>query len=168
MGKGALLPQIPDHQQQLFQQCPCFGMEQIVILALFIILPRGCVGVLVAQIDPAGRHAVADHLADIAQGHFHAAQAGFVGRVVDPVFQMVLVAALMVKPGAAVALYRALHLIGAAVPLIVFGAGDEFDRGIFGKVVRQPLPIKAYLEAVLSDKGPMMVNRFEMLEPFCH
>ena len=112
---------------------------------------------------------VAKHFNDIFYGHFHARKPVVsCGGIINPVFQMVLVAALMVKPGAAVAFYRALHLIGAAVPLIVFGAVDEFDRGIFGKVVRQPLPIKAYLEAVLSDKGPMMVNRFEMLEPFCH
>ena len=68
VGKGALPPEVPHHAQQLFQQCPGLRVHQVVILAALVVLPRGGIGVLVAQIDLACRHPVAHHLTDVAQG----------------------------------------------------------------------------------------------------
>ena len=70
VGKGALPPEIPHHAQQLFQQCPGLRVHQVVILAALVVLPRGGIGVLIAQIDLACRHPVAHHLADVPQGIF--------------------------------------------------------------------------------------------------
>ena len=52
--------------EQLFQQRSRLGVEQIVVFAVLIVLPRGGVGVLAAQIDLAGRHPVTHHLTDVA------------------------------------------------------------------------------------------------------
>ena len=49
---------------------------------MLIVLPRGGVGVLVAQIDLACGHTVADHLADVPQRDLHTGEAGFRGAVV--------------------------------------------------------------------------------------
>ena len=51
-----------------------------------------------------------------------------VRRVVNPVFQVVAVAALVMQPGCAVAFRLALGIVGAAVALPVFGAGPELHR----------------------------------------
>ena len=57
--EGPLLPDVPHHLEQLFQQRSRLGVEQIVVFAVLVILPRGGVGVLAAQIDLAGGHTVA-------------------------------------------------------------------------------------------------------------
>ena len=85
--EGPLLPDVPHHLEQLFQQRSRLGVEQIVVFAVLVVLPRGGVGVLAAQIDLAGGHTVADHLADVPQGDLHAGEAGFRGAVVYPVFE---------------------------------------------------------------------------------
>ena len=80
--EGPLLSDVPHHLEQLFQQRSRLGVEQIVVFAVLVILPRGGVGVLVAQIDLAGGYTVADHLADVPQRDLHAGEAGFRGAVV--------------------------------------------------------------------------------------
>ena len=45
--------------------------------------------------------------------------------VVDPVFQMVLIASLMVQPGGAVAFFLALSVVGAADSLPVLGTAQN-------------------------------------------
>src|SRR5699024_2322724 len=99
------------------------GVEDQMVPAAVVVFPRAGVGIAVAHIVLAGGDTVADHFRHIPRGHPHTAQrmvAG--GRVVDPVFQMVPVAALVVQPGGAVAFGLALGVVGAAVALPVFGA----------------------------------------------
>ena len=64
--EGPLLAEVAHHFQQLFEQGAGLRVEHIVALAAVVIFPRRGVGVPVAQIDPAGRDPVTDHLADIA------------------------------------------------------------------------------------------------------
>ncbi len=82
-------------------------VKQVVGLAALVVFPRGSIGVPVAQIDLAGGHAVAHHFAHIAQGHLHAGKAGFRGAIIDPVFEVMLVAPLVVEPRGGVARLRA-------------------------------------------------------------
>ena len=42
--EGPLLPDVPHHLEQLFQQRSRLGVEQIVVFAVLIVLPRGGVG----------------------------------------------------------------------------------------------------------------------------
>ena len=83
-----------------------------------------------------------------------------VRRVVDPVFQMVLVAALMVQPGGAVALGLALGVVGAARPLPVFGPGPELHGGQLAYIVGQALPVQPAAETIFHHQHFVMADRF--------
>ena len=122
------------------------------IFAVLVVFPRGGIGVFFAQIDLAGRHPVADHLADIPQRHLHAGHAGFIGAVVDPVFEVVLVPALVVEPRRGVALGVPLGLVGAVVALIVDAAGDKLRGAVFAQVVGQALLVQAAFKAVFHHQ----------------
>ena len=128
--EAGILALIAQDQQAGLQLLAGLGVQDVVVPAAVIVLPRRGVGVLVALIVLAGGNAVTDHLGHVAGGHPHTGH-GMVAvrRVVDPVFQMVLVAALMVQPGSAVALGLALGVVGAARPLPVFGPGPELHGG---------------------------------------
>ena len=54
MLKGAVMPKVAHHFQQLFQQGTGLRVEQVVGLAALVVFPWGSIGVLVAQIDLAG------------------------------------------------------------------------------------------------------------------
>ena len=128
--EAGVLALVAQNQQAGLQLLAGLGVQDVVVPAAVIVLPRRGVGVLVALIVLAGGNAVTDHLGHVAGGHPHTGH-GMVAvrRVVDPVFQMVLVAALMVQPGGAVALGLALGVVGAARPLPVFGPGPELHGG---------------------------------------
>ena len=128
--EAGILALVAQNQQAGLQLLAGLGVQDVVVPAAVIVLPRRCVGVLVALIVLAGGNAVTDHLGHVAGGHPHTGHGVVaVRRVVDPVFQMVLVAALMVQPGGAVALGLALGVVGAARPLPVFGPGPELHGG---------------------------------------
>lgn len=84
------------------------------------------------------------------------------GGVVDPIFQMVLVAPLMVQPGPAHAGGLALGVVGAAVALEIPGAGPKFQGPVLGQVVHQALPYKAGPAAVMEHQRLMAGDGFEM------
>lgn len=66
-------------------------------------------------------------------GHFQPCHLmPFFRRVIDPIFQMMLVAAFVVQPRGAVALGLALAVIGAVVAEIIFCADQKFSGGEFG------------------------------------
>ena len=150
--EGPLLPDVPHHLKQLFQQRSRLGVEQIVVFAVLVILPGGGVGVPAAQIDLAGGHTVADHLADVPQGDLHAGEAGFRGAVVDPVFEVMLVAALVVEPCRGVAPGFPLRLIGAVVALIVDAARDELGGAVLAQIVGKSLLVEPSGKAVFHHQ----------------
>ena len=137
-------------------------MHQVVILAALVVLPRGGIGVLVAQIDLAGSHPVAHHLADVPQGDLHAGQAGLGGAVIDPVFQMMLVAPLVVQPRRGVALGCALRLVGAVVALIIDAPGDELGGAVLAQVVGKALLIQPAFKAVFHHQQLVPGDSLEM------
>ena len=89
-------------------------------------------------------------------------------RIVDPIFKVVLIPSLVVQPCAAVPLFPAFSVVGAAVALIIFRPHQEFRRGILGEVMGQPLPIKPDPEAVPHDQQFVAGDRFQMRIPFIH
>lgn len=124
-------------------------MDDIVAEAVDVIIPGGGVGIVLLLVGLAGGDAVAEHFDDVAGGHFHAAH--FVvqgGGIIDPVFEVVFVAAFVVEPGGGVALFEAFGFVGAFVALEVPDAGQEFGGGEFAHVVEKPLPVKAGAEAI--------------------
>ena len=144
MLKGAVMPEVAHHFQQFFQQGAGLRVEQVVGLAALVVFQRGSIGVLVAQIDLAGGHAVAHHFAHIAQGHLHAGKARLPGAVIDPVFQMVLVAALVVQPRGGIAPRQTFRFVGAVVTLIIDAARNELGRAVLAQVVGTPNASSAF------------------------
>ncbi|MPM45473.1 hypothetical protein SDC9_92160 [bioreactor metagenome] len=123
--------------------------------------PRVRIFKCLAPIDPTGGVPVAEHLRHIFYGHLHAHHAGgAVGLlpVIRPVFQMMPVAALVVKPGGGVSFVLPLRVVGAAVALEILDAHPEFLRRVFGKIVCQTLPIQAQTEAVSANQGAVAVD----------
>ena len=84
--------------------------------------------------------------------------------VVDPIFQVVLVPALVVQPGRAVSFGLALGVVGAASALPVLGTGPELHRRELAQIMGQPLPVQPAAEAVLHHQHFMMMDRFIMLD----
>lgn len=72
--------------------------------------------------------------------------------IVHPVFQMVLVAPLVVQPGEGYAGGLALRVVRAAVALIVFRTGEKLRRGVFAEIMAEALPIEPQTKAVLADQ----------------
>ena len=100
------------------------------VFAVVVVFPCSGIGVVFAFVVFAGGNAVTHHLGHVLFRHAHTGHGVVAVRcVVDPVFQMVLIASLMVQPGGAVAFFLALGVVGAADPLPVLGTGPEFHRG---------------------------------------
>ena len=118
---------------------------------------------VLSPVDLAGRQTVAEHLRHIFLRHLHAADAAAVPQVVRPVLKVVAVAALVVHPGAAVALGLPLGVVGTVVPLEVADAHPELPGGVLGEVVGQPLPVEPQAEAVPADQPAVMIDGVEML-----
>ena len=162
MLKGAVMPEVAHHLQQLFQQGTGLRVEQVVGLAALVVFPRGSIGVLVAQIDLACGHAVAHHFAHIAQGHLHAVKARLPGAVIDPVFQMVLVAALVVQPRGGIAPRQTFRFVGAVVTLIIDAAWNELGRAVLAQVVGKALLVEPAGKSVFHHQQLVPGDGFKM------
>ena len=125
-----------------------------------VVIRRG-VGVLVLEVGPARRDAVAEHLGDVAQRHFapaHVDLAVVADTVVDPVFKVVAVAPLVVQPRQTHAVFQALLVVGAAPALVVFYAPPKLRGAVFAQVVGQTLPHQTQLEAIVPHQAPVTVD----------
>ena len=167
--QGALLPLVPQHQQQALQQGAGLGVEDVVVLAVGVVLPRGGVGVALLLVGLAGRHPVAEHLHHVPHRHLHAAHA-VVQRlvIVDPVLQVVLVAALVVEPGGGHAGGQPLRLVGAAVPLEVPRPHQKLPGPIFAQIVEQALTVQPHPEAQAHHPRLVGGDGFQMSPPLSH
>ena len=81
---------------------------------------------------------------------------------------MVLVAALVVEPGGGVAHIQPLHLVGAAVALIVLCPHQEFSGAVFAQIVEQSLTVQSHPEAVVHHTQLMGGDGLKMSQPICH
>ena len=114
----------------------------------------------------AGADTVNDHLRHIlfrhlAPAHGHCAVRG--DTVVDPVFEVVAVAALVVQPGNAHAVFPALLVIGTAEALVILGAPPELRGAVFAQIVQKTLPIQTQPETVVPYQTAVTVYGFQML-----
>ena len=135
------------------------------ILGALIVEPRRGVGILLLLVYAAGGDTVAEHLGYILLGHLAPADidaAILTETVVDPVFKVVAVAALVMQPRMAHAVLDALGIIGAAVALIELDAPQKFGRGVFAQIVEQTLTIQTQLKAVASYPAAVGVDSFQM------
>ena len=116
----------------------------------------------VAPVDLAGGQTVAEHLRYIPLGHFHTGNSLAGEGVVRPVFEVMAVAALVVKPGGTVPVLMTLRVIGTVISLIVPYAGPKFHRSVFGQVVSQSLPVQSQPEAVFAHQSAVAANGSQM------
>ena len=160
---------IPQNQQAGFQLFAGFGVQDVVVTAVFVILPRGGVCVAGALVILAGGNAVTHHFRHIAVGHAHPGHGVVaVGGIVNPVFQVVLVAPLVVQPCGRVAFRLALGVVGAAGALPIFGTGPEFHGGQFAQIMGQPLPVQPAAETPLHDQHFVVMDGFIMFDGMPH
>ena len=158
----ALAALIPDHFQQLFQQRAGLRVKDIMILAALVILPGSGIGIPVSQVDLTSGHPVTDHLADIPQGDLHPHHALLGIAVIDPIFQVMLIAPLMMQPSRGIPPGLPFCFIGAVVPLVIDAAGDKLRRAVLAQVMCQTLCIQPTFKAVPHHQHLMPGNGLEM------
>jgi hypothetical protein len=82
---------------------------------------------------------------------------------VNPILIMVLVPALMVKPGPGIPHSLTLRCIGAAVSLIIPYPGPELLRTVLGEIMGKSLPVQANLKTMLPDQVSVPCNGRKMV-----
>ncbi len=111
---------IAQNDQEPPEQAVGLGVDHIMLMRTAVIGVGVAVGIVFPVINAAGGNPVAEHLHNIVQRHFDPAHFMIARRrVVDPVFDMVLVAALMVEPCLAVSELGAFGGVRAFVPLVI-------------------------------------------------
>ena len=164
VGEGFFLAFGFQHPEEFGDFAAGFGLEEWGILAGLEIFPRAAVIVLCAFVDLRGGDAVAEHLGDVAVWHAAADHRGFLFRVVvDPVLEVVLVAALVMEPGFTQAGFEAFCRVRAAVALIVFHTGFKLGPAVFREIMEQALLVEAHAEAVFHNFAFMTVDRPEVM-----
>ena len=107
------------HQIMAF---PFQEINQWVVLGIFFfIIHFGCC-------DP-----VCQHLCHIFFGHSHATHGMIliIDLIINPIFKMMLVPALVMKPGGGISFILPLCIIRASVSLIIFGSHQELGWHVF-------------------------------------
>ena len=134
------------------------------ICPLIIVIKRRPVRVFASHIDLAGSDPIHDHFRNILIRHRHRSHSTgqCLHAVIDPVFVMMFIPALMVQPGAGITDIFSFRIVGAACPLIVFCPYPELCGTILGHIMQQSLFIQTYLKAALCHKDLMMCDRFKM------
>ena len=116
------------------------------VLVFLKIVIRAVLSVVFFQIGPAGRSPVTDHLADIVERHLDRAIACAI--IVEPVFKVVLIPALVVEPGFRVA-HQLLFLgVGRPIAFEIFNTRAKLSRRELRQVMQDPLLIKAQPKAI--------------------
>ena len=164
--KRAVFSVLRQEAQTFFQKSTGLGVDQAAGLPFQKIIQRHIVGVLIAVVDAACRYPVTEHLQHVAERHLDAVHRPglFADPVVRPVFQMVLVASLVMHPGRGVAEITALRIIRTPEPLVVFHARKKLFRRILRQIVGQALPVQTKTEAVVHDEQPVAGDGPEMTE----
>ena len=163
--QGGVLPLLLQQQEPAIQQGSGLLIDPQVTLGAVKVVVGGGVGVFFALVDPAGGDAVAEHLRYIFFRHFAAAHGhGAVGAdaVVDPVLEVMAVAALVVQPGQAHAGFAALLVVGAAKALVILGAAPELRGAVLAQVMGEALPIQAQTKAVVPHQAAVASDGFQM------
>ena len=126
------------------------------------------IGIILALIDLACRHAVAEHFLYKTDGHFDGLiHFGFDVDVI-PILKMVAVAPLVVHPSKGAAIELAFTLVGASVTLIVARTEDELGGREFGEIVKKPLTADAGAKAMPNDAMAMACDGAKMQNRMRH
>lgn len=139
-------------------------MHEAVLPGAAEIFPGGGVGVVLPLVHPGGGDPVHHHLHHVPERHLHAQESLLpVSRPhIHPVFKMVPVAPLVVKPGLRVSLLLPLRRVGAPGSLVIPHADGKLRPAVFGEIVEKSLAIKADPEAVLHHQPLVNGNRLKM------
>ena len=156
--EGLLLPLFRQHVEDLHHLCLGLGVHHPGIPAVLQVVQRIPVRIILSVIDPAGGNPIQTQLYHIAGGHGVAHEHHVTAAVVDPVFQMVLVPALVMEPCGRVAQLFPLSGIGASGAGIILGPHTELCGGILAHIMHQPLPDEPHPEAVLHHQKLMVRN----------
>ena len=139
--------------------------HRLYALTFLMIQPRTCVCISLLLINLACCNAIHEHFHHIPQGHFHPNQkrAFTAGHgIINPIFKMVLISALMMQPRGGIALLLLLCIIGAAIALKIFRTDQKFCQAVLAQIMRQPLPVKPNSEAALPYQPSMVCNCLKM------
>ncbi len=113
------------------------GASSLCIHKIFV---RMLLAVVFPLINLACSNTVAKHFGNIADWHFYGHNLFFDGVIVRPIFKMMFISSLVMKPRGAVTVNISFCLIGTACTDIVFYPLDKFGGRIFRKVMAYTLP----------------------------
>ena len=146
--KGSLLALLFQHREEIFQLVLRLRVHHDKISASFKVFPRTRIRVIFSLINLRRGNPVHHHLDQVAKRHFIADKPpGLVRCKIDPVFEMMLIASLVVQPRRRIALFFFFRRIWTAVSLIIFNTGCKFLPGILGQVVQKSLAVQSYRKA---------------------
>ena len=131
--------------EKINQVFSCVVGELVFIAVGIIIVPCRVFAVFVFEIYLAGGDSIAKHFGKIFFGHIN----GF-GLTIDdivPIFCVVFVVSLVMEPSVGVSFNFAFSEVRRRSASVIFYAIPKFDRGIFGEVMGEALPIEAAFEA---------------------
>ena len=112
--------------------------------------------VLASFINFAGGNHVANHFAGIFKWYNAAMTSCYIG--INPIFPVVFVAPLMVKPGFAVAIDFAADCKRRAMAIVIFYTFNKFGRSKFAHVVKKTLNRDSGVAAEFKNLPLMMAN----------
>ena len=121
-----------EHDQQLSEQPLCLWVYHIVTSAFHKVFKRQAVVIAAAVIGLAGGNAVAEHLNYIFHWHLNTLHTlARIYPVIRPIFKMMAVATLMVKPRLAFAGQLTLGGVRTFCAGVINHARNKFLRGVF-------------------------------------
>lgn len=164
-GKGGGFALVPQHDQKSGQLLVGFRMQIRRALDAGVIILPGMAGIVgCAPVDLGGGEPVAKHLGYVAVRHAKAHQPVIaVETHIDPVFKVVLVAPLVVQPGAGDARLTAGFGIGAVGSGIKAHPGHKFAGTVLAQVVEKALFVKADAKAVAHHERLVAGNGQKMV-----
>lgn len=149
--ESGILPFFLEDSQHLLDRRKCVRMHHRPSLGSYEIVMCISISVLITLVDLACSHSVAEHLGYIFLRHFVAAETHrtvLVYHIIDPVFKVVLVAALVMHPRHRDTVLPALLVVRAPVALVIHGPAPELHRRILADVMQKPLSYKTESQAV--------------------
>ena len=154
--------------QQFLQTPLCIRMQKAFHSGCpsFIISERVSVCVRAAIIYFGRRHPIHKHFDHIAPRHryrFHSRPGlCFIGTIVNPVFIVMFVPALMVQPCSRIACRLPFRIVRTSVSLVIFDSYQKLRRSIFGQVVQQSLTVQPYRKTAFQYQICMVCDCFKM------
>ena len=128
IGKSFLFPFFRQHGEKAFQKSFCFRMNRRILSALQVVNERILLSIIGTIISFAGCNSVHQHFNHIFLRHFCRSHTSlyFLCTVIDPIFVMMLITPLVMKPCTGIADCLSFGIVGASVSLIIFCTHHKF------------------------------------------